>query len=108
MPNDIFVKNLDRLQIIALLTIIIDGTKLSVAVSDIFTGHLQYLDSVMKRGNYYLKIQKHPFFFLSIFIFSQNGGLQNSDLFVYVNIHRISFSILKVLIFDSYINPNDL
>ena len=52
MPKEIFIVNLDRLQIIAILTIIIDGTKLGVAVADIFTGHLQYLDSVMKRGDY--------------------------------------------------------
>lgn len=51
MPKEFFIKNFDRLQIIAFLTIIIDGTKLSVAVADIFTGHLHYLDSVMKRGS---------------------------------------------------------
>ncbi|CAG9807677.1 unnamed protein product [Chironomus riparius] len=48
MP-EMFVKKLDKPQIIALFTIIIDGTKLGIAVADLFTGHLQYLDSVMKR-----------------------------------------------------------
>lgn len=51
MPKTNFLKNFDRLQIIALFTIIIDSTKLAVAVTDIFTGHLQNLDSVMKRGD---------------------------------------------------------
>jgi hypothetical protein len=52
MSREIFVKSLDQLHIIALFTLIIDGTKLSVAISDVFLGHLQNLDSVMKRGKY--------------------------------------------------------